>query len=330
MVVLSPAHGRGAPDARARRGALLPGCREALLVALEPFAVRGPSDLEPASPRVDPVAFADELFALGHHVVPYTFNEWGRERLSTLIPALRRRPVALLPIAQKTPVASESRKSLRGRLGVTPDVLLVGCGGLMHPAKGIEEIVERFLRGFPNPTAHLSCALVVEDEEDTEAAIRRRWAKRFGPAAGTGRVHLHTGSYGGWESMCAFYRAIDVTLVNSVSDSWGRMVSEPVGFGVPMLIRRADCGTNHIVPGLVLVDDFAGLSSPELDVLIRTARDRSDQLAGYVRQRYALPVVRQQWLDLLREQTTPERRAAFEETATDPKSLTILDDLIVY
>src|SRR5690606_37257837 len=129
--------------------------------------------------------------------------------------------------------------SLRRQLGVAPEALLVGCGGLLHPAKGIEELVERFVRGLPEPTAHLLCALVIEDEEDTETVIRRRWEKRFRPAAGMDRVHLRTGLYGDWEWMCAFYRAIDVMLVNSVSDSWGRMVSEPVGFGVPTLVRRA-------------------------------------------------------------------------------------------
>jgi hypothetical protein len=310
---------------------VLKGLDRPQLVAwkLEFWGTDTPYDQVPASAGVDPAAYAEALFALGHHVVPYTFNGWGRERLSALVPALKHRPVALLPIAQKAPVACESRESLRRRLGVAPDALLVGCGGLLHPAKGIEEIVGCFLCGFPEPTAHLLCSVVIEDEEDTEAVIRRRWEKRFGPT-GMDRIHLRTGLYGDWDWMCAFYQAIDVMLVNSVSDSWGRMVSEPVGFGVPTLVRQADCGTNHIAPGLVLVEDFARLSSPELDALIGTARNRSDHLAGYVGEHYALPVVRQQWLDLLREQTPPERRAALEKATADPESLAALDDLIVH
>lgn len=296
---------------------------------LEFWGTDTPYDQVPASADVDPAAYAEELFALGHHVVPYTFNAWGRDRLASLVPAVGCRLGVLLPVAQKTAIASESRDSLRQRLGVPPGATLFGCGGLLHPAKGLAEIVGSFLLGPPEPGAHLLCALVIEDEEDTVAVIRQRWEHLFG-SRGMERVHLRTGPYGDWKWMCAFYQAIDVMLVNSLSDSWGRMVSEPVGLGVPTLVRRADCGTNHVVPGVVLVDGFAGTPLSDLIEEIQSARARAPRLATYVNEHYALPVVRGLWLDVLREGTPPERRAAFDRTAADPASLTALDDLIVH
>ncbi|WP_139238463.1 glycosyltransferase family 4 protein [Streptomyces aidingensis] len=296
---------------------------------LEFWGTDTPYDQVPASAGVDPAAYAEELFGLGHHVVPYTFNEWGRDRLSALVPGLKRRPVGLLPIAQKEALGGDGRDALRRRLGIPVEAVLYGCGGLLHPAKGIEEVVGRFLNGLPGEEAHLLCALVVEDEEDTEDVIRRRWEGRFG-RAGMDRVHLRTGLYGDWEWMCAFYRAIDVMLVNSLSDSWGRMVSEPLGFHVPTLVRRADCGTNHIAPGVVLVDDFAGLSASEFAAAVRGARTRAPRLAAYVAEHYGLPVVRQRWVEFLRARTPPERRAAFEQGASDPGALAALDDLVVH
>jgi hypothetical protein len=283
----------------------------------------------PASAGVDPAAYAEDLLGLGHHVMPYTFNSWGRDRLSSLAPVLKRRSVALLPIAQKRPVVGESRESLRQRLDVGPDELLVGCGGLFHPAKGIEEIVEGFLRGFAGPDAHLLCGLVVEDEDETAGTIWQRWEERFG-SVGTDRLHLRVGPYGDWPWMCAFYQAVDVMLVNSVSDSWGRMVAEAVGFGVPTLVRRADCGTNHIAPGVITVDGFSELSGPEFAAVIQMARARAAELAAYVTDRYTVPLMRRLWLEVLREETPPEWRAAFDKVAVDPVSLAALDELIVY
>lgn len=300
-----------------------------VLWKLEFWGMDTPFDKVPASPGVDPAGYAEELLSLGHHVVPYAFNTWNRERLVAMVPALERRSPALLPVAQKPAVASQSRGAVRRRLGLGREDVLVGAGGLWHPAKGIEEIVRAFLRTWPDPRAHLLCSLVVEDEEDTAAAVRRRWADAFGEA-GLDRVHVRVGPYGQWPWMCAFYRAIDVMLVNSVSDSWGRMVSEALGFGVPTLVRRADCATNHIAPGVVLVDGFDDLGAPVFAAAVRAARARASALAGYVAGHYGVEVVRGRWLALLRAETPPHRRAVFDRAVADPASRRVVDELIVY
>jgi hypothetical protein len=108
------------------------------------------------------------------------------------------------------------------------------------------------------------------------------------------------------------------------------MVAEPIGFGVPTLVRRADCGTNHIAPGVVMMDSFAGLRPHDFAALIQAAWARAPQLAAYVADRYALPPVRRLWLEVLREWTPPERQVEFDKAVSDPGSLARLDNLIVY
>lgn len=61
-------------------------------------------DKVPASPGVDPARFTEEMLALGHRVVPYTFVEWNRPHLIDLAPALGHVGVHVLPLAQKAPV----------------------------------------------------------------------------------------------------------------------------------------------------------------------------------------------------------------------------------
>jgi len=279
----------------------------------------------PRSDGVDANAYVREMMATGHDIVPYTFTAWGRERLVSVAPTLGDHVVELLPVAQRPPTPHGQRFTLPGAAD-PGSVPLVGCGGLLHPAKGIEEVVAGFLDAYPDERAHLVCALVVEDDL-TPADVLRRWSREFG-GRDLRRVHVRTGPYGDWAWMCDLYRSVDVMLVGSRSDSWGRMVSEPLGFGVPTVVRRADCGTNHLVPDLTLVDTFDSLAMDDFAAAVRQARAAAPRLAEFVRTQYALPRVRQLFVDILARRLPEAVRGDFlrhaERHASD------LDDLVVY
>lgn len=209
--------------------------QQLILWKVEFWGTHTPFGNVPSSADVDPASYAKKLFSIGHQVVPYTFNEWNRARLSALVPMFMRHRLEVLPVAQKAPVPSEGRAEVRNRFRLGSTTPLLGAGGLLHPAKGIEEIVRGFLHTYPDLRAHLLCSLVVEDEKDTAETVRQRWSSAFGEA-GMDRVHIRTGVYGEWSWMCAFYGALDLMLINSISDSWGRMVAESLGFCIPTLI----------------------------------------------------------------------------------------------
>lgn len=295
---------------------------------LEFWGTDTPYDRFPASPGVDPAAYARELLDLGHHVVPYTYTEWNRRHLLAEVQALAQNHVHVLPVAQKPPVAV-APGAARRRFGIAGVDVVLGAGGLLHPAKGIEEIVDTFLCSSRDPRTHLLCSVVPDDTGETTEDIRHTWERAYG-TGGMERLHVRAGSYGEWPWMCAFYQALDVMLVNSVSDSWGRMVSEAVGFGVPVLVRRAGCATNYVVPGLTLVEGFGDLGTPAFGAAVRMAKTRAPQLAAYVRQHYSLPRVRRMWLDLLRAETPPVLRPRFDHLAEDAASRACLDDMIVF
>jgi hypothetical protein len=283
----------------------------------------------PKSDGIDPDLYVKSIFSTRHRVVPYTYNEWGRDHLRALAPSLREHAVELVPVAQKPPVDGCGRDAVRRAIGLDPSQTLVGCGGLLHPAKGIEEIVESFLAGFPDPDAHLLCSLVIEEDEATARQVTRRWQQQFGDAR-TRRVHVRAGPYGDWKWMCDFYRSVDLILVNSVSDSWGRMASEALGAGVPAIVRRADCGTNHIAPGTVLVDSFEGLDAEGYAKAIHQARAAAQRLSEFVNTAYSLQRTRDRLLHLLRRYLPADRRADFDRLAANRELARALDEFTVY
>lgn len=289
-----------------------------------------PYEQIPGSAGIDPELYVKRIAETGHCVVPYTYNQWGRDRLVALAPALREHSVEVIPIAQKDPVSGlGAAQAVRRSIGVRPGQVLAGCGGLLHPAKGIEEIVESFLADFPDPDAHLLCSLVIEEDPEAAERIARSWKRQLAASAGH-RVHVRAGPYADWRWMCDFYRSIDLMLVNSVSDSWGRMVSEALGEGVPTIVRRADCGTNHIAPGIVLIDSFGGLGRDGYAEATRRAKDVSPRLSEFVNTNYSLPRVRDQLLHVLRRRLPDERRAAFDKAAASTELVHALDEFVVY
>lgn len=130
--------------------------------------------------------------------------------------------------------------------------------------------------------------------------------------------------------MCDFYRSIDLMLVNSVSDSWGRIVSEALGAGVPTIVRRADCGTNQIAPGMVLINSFEGLGAEGYAAAIHQAQAAAQRLSELVNVTYSLQRTRDQLLHVLHRHLPDERRAAFDGLAANHELARALDEFIVY
>ncbi len=218
---------------------------------------------------------------------------------------------------------------MRRRLGIPVGDTVFGAGGLLHPSKGIEEIVAGFLRSGSDVRTHLLCSAILQEPGMTSENVRNEWRRSYGDV-GMERVHVRVGDYCEWTWMCAFHEAVDVVLVNSVSDSCGRMVSEAFGAGVPVLVRRNGCSTNHIAPGTILVDEFGDFFSPIFMKALDAARAAAPALAAYVHQHYSVPRVRQLFLTLLRAQTPHALRSHFDNLARDPVSLASLDDMVVY
>jgi glycosyltransferase involved in cell wall biosynthesis len=303
-----------------------------VLWRLEFWGTDTPFDQFPTSAGVDPARYAEEMLGLGHRVVPYTYTEWNRRHLVDRIPALANLQIHVLPIAKKPP-APVKPGTVRRQFGIPPADTVFGTGGLLHPAKGIDEIVGGFLRSRGDTRTHLLCSVIPDEAETTADDIRRTWRRSYGDVGmevGMERVHIRVGDYGEWPWMCAFYEAVDVLLVNSVSDSWGRMVSEASGAGVPVLVRRTGCSTNHIAPGITLVDGFHDLDAPAFAQAMAVARVRAPGLAAYVQRRYSTPIVRRLFLKLLQEKTPYALRRHFDDLAHDPASLACLDGMVVY
>jgi glycosyltransferase involved in cell wall biosynthesis len=282
-------------------------------------------DQFPRSDGVDPARFAEAVLRLGHHVVPYTFNEWNRAHIVSRIPVLAAHGLRVQPIAQK-PLVPETaaRDALRARFGATPDDTVFGVGGLLHPAKRIEEVVAAFLRA-PDDDRKRLLVQVIADQ--TAVELVDTWQARYGRRAG---LTVRTGDYGRWQAMAEFYRAIDCLLVNSRSESWGRMVTEAIGYGVPVVVQRAECATNHIVPGLVIVDDVTDWTGPERARAVARAQAQAETLAAFVERHYATPVVRRRCLEILRAATPPGRLAEFDALCTDAVELRAVDASLTF
>lgn len=283
----------------------------------------------PAAPGIDPVQYADDIAATGHNIVPYTFNAWNHLQISKLIPDQRR--LRILPVAAKPArgPAADLRRVTRDDFGIPPDATLFGVGGLLDPEKGIEQLVGTFLATNADEDEHLLCALVVEWEDDYDA-ILTRWRTRFGDAGAWGRLHIHVGGYGDWQWMSEFYAACDYVLVNSRRDSAPRIVSEPVSLGVPTIAVAAECGTNHLVPDLVIVNRFDDFTAPGFRRALGQSRENVSSLARQHRSGHCLDAVRGKYLSLLTANANAVDVQDVRAASRDPASLAILDELAAF
>ncbi|WP_433655061.1 hypothetical protein ACQPW1_29565 [Nocardia sp. CA-128927] len=266
------------------------------------------------SSGLQPESFVAELFASGHTIVPYTFTTTGRDNLVRDVPLLRTMDIQILPLAHNMLIRRAGRTELRASLGLGEDDILVGAGGRLFPEKGIDEIATWFLR--QRIDAHLLCSAIPADDRQSVESVRIDWQTRSG-TSDSARLHLRFGHYDQPDWMSSFYAAIDVMLVNSMTDSWGRMASEAITLGVPAIVRRADCGTNELAPNVVLVNGFEQLSTAEFAAAFDQARKRASRLQEYMAAHYDISVVRRQFHELLREYVPASHRAEFIDLAAE-------------
>ena len=135
---------------------------------LEHWGAQTPFERIPRSPNVQLPRYVEELSALGHTVRPYTFTARNRELLLNDIPALQDFSMDVVPIAQRPSGGGNTRATVRKELGLGRSDTLLGAGGLLHPAKGIDEIAEWFLRNVEDTAVQLICRVITDRDNDTE------------------------------------------------------------------------------------------------------------------------------------------------------------------
>jgi hypothetical protein len=262
----------------------------------------------------DPTAplegYVDRVLRRASPLLVRAFNGWNRDHISAAFPRLRDVEWLLVPLAQKPPDLSVTPEQARAAGPIPAGATLFGAAAVFHPAKGIEELCEMVLGLELRPDWHFLFTLIADEDGP---GLKRRL---FGHAAGSPwwqNVHVRQGAYREWPWMCAFYRAIDALLVNSRSDSWGRVVTEAVGLGTPVIVRREpDCGTNQLFGGLTLVEGFAGLSQSGLGRALSAARGCRTRLAAEASQHFAPESVTATFTNALREATPPAARPEFD------------------
>ena len=272
--------------------------------------------LEYMGPDYDPLLtgganaedYTRKILTSGHLVTVCSFNEWNRDNLLRELPLLKAVDFRLQPIALKEDPGPVDRPAFRRRYGVREGEFLLGAAAVYHEAKGIDELA-RWLLSLPPEKSWKVVFSLITDREPEE--IKAGWGARFGASPCLERLHVRKGDYCQWEWMASFYRSIDLMLVNSCSDSWGRVVTEAAGLGTPVLVRRSSCGTNHVMPSLVLIDDLSALSYDSLVASLEQGRARAPKLLAYSQRCFARDAIRQRWLRNLQASTPRPQQKEF-------------------
>jgi hypothetical protein len=265
---------------------------------------------------------AAALVDSGHTTVVYTFTSQARSRLRAEIPALDRLPLEVIPLAQRKLLATPPLRRGPG--------LNLGAGGIADPAKGLDQVVRWFTdRWQCSDAATLTLAVIPRLDGQSAADVLDEL--RVDPRlVQRGQVRVLVGDYGQWPRMCAFYRSLDAMIVNSRADSWGRMLSEAIGWGVPTLVRRAACGTNFAWRGLALFDDLEDVSQAEFLALLDRARAAAPGLRRDAHRHYALDRVLDVAVGALLRHTEPKYQPEVRRLAGEGDNRARLSGLLVF
>jgi glycosyltransferase involved in cell wall biosynthesis len=278
-----------------------------------------------SSATVDPANFATRVMALGHHVIAYSFNDWNRVNTIERLPALRGAPFEVQPIAQK-PVPRDAPELAfdKASLGVAARTPLIGAAGVHEPGKCIDEVAYWILEhaSHAQPLAGLFF-LITDDHPDDVIAT---WRSHVGSNEHA-QLFVRRGDYKEWAAMQAFYQAVDVVVINSISDSWGRIVSEAAGAGTPVLIRQGDCGADKILPGAQLFDALHAMSAQDFMQRARLASAFAPSAKAYVDEHYGAAQVKTAWLSNLASRTPPDQRRHLERLIAE-EALGDLPDML--
>jgi glycosyltransferase involved in cell wall biosynthesis len=140
------------------------------------------------------------------------------------------------------------RERTRAALGVPAGTMLVVYAGRLHPAKGVETLLDGFARVAAGRTAHLLIAgqaAVLHDDagasRDYQRELRERADQLGIGGAMTWIPH--------WPDMPALFSAADVSVLPSVwSEPFGRVVIEAMACETPAIASRTG-GIREILTG---------------------------------------------------------------------------------
>ncbi|MFB6719238.1 hypothetical protein ACFCV3_03720 [Kribbella sp. NPDC056345] len=259
----------------------------------------------------DPSALVRDMNSTGHEIISYAYSDWNRAGLRELVPELQNVPVGTLPLALK-PRSAHAVPALevRTEYDIPHDAIAFGVGGTRQHLKGMEEVVAAFAE-TATEDQFLLCTVLGQGGE-TAADVYASWRRRM-PGRGLDRVRVRVGKRDEWDWMCGFYAAVDLVLVNSELDSWGRMVAEPLSLGTPVVVRESTSGTNQILDSLVRVRSFSDFGGEEFLDAAERARQSAASLAEQSWQRYSPDLVRRHFAALVSEWLDDSQKAQMEE-----------------
>lgn len=265
----------------------------------------------PADADIDHLAYFDRLLELAERVALYTFNKWNLVNILSAFPKLRTVDSYTQPVAQKPTIHGVDVNDIRQQYYLGSQDMLLGSAGVFHQGKGFDELVQMVISLELQNDIHFLFSLITDLPSQE---VKSRWRRRYGESSWWENIHVRQGSYKEWAWMCSFYQSISALLVNSRSDSWGRVVSEAIGHKTPVIVRRDDdCGTNHICDGLTMVDSFHDLSLPSLKRLVKSAERQTERLAAYVDRHYDPDLVIRTLIANLRTSTPLRQLPTFDQ-----------------
>ncbi|MBB3594852.1 glycosyltransferase involved in cell wall biosynthesis [Rhizobium sp. BK529] len=118
---------------------------------------------------------------------------------------------------------------LRARLGLPPEIKLVGAVGRLHPSKGNDVLISAFLRVVAD-----DAALVIAGDGPQRAALERL-------SKASRRIHL-----GFCEDVAGFLQNLDLFVSPSREESAGLAILEAMSEGLPIITTATDGPSEYL------------------------------------------------------------------------------------
>lgn len=176
-------------------------------------------------------------------------------------------------LARFAPIDTSTRASVRKQIGVPADARVIGYFGRLSPEKGVRELV----RVHARITADTGLWLVVAGGASNE--LERRYEKELRDAARTRAVFL-----GNQNNVAEIMAALDVIVMPSRKESFGRVAIESLACGVPV-VAAAVGGLVEILQPDLPEFLFPGGNEEALERVLRAvlAREPSSQASERLR-----------------------------------------------
>ena len=278
----------------------------------EPLMIYEPAEISAS-------AVARAVLERGFRTLAYSYSAFNVDRLHKSLPEFEGFDWCVIPVANKLAPAGWRRK--RGGRD-NEDTTRFGIAGSLHPDKGVIEVLKAFVASS-SPADEL--ALSVVDRYACPIDVVRLGG-HLGRDLGLARTHVRIGSRGEWPQMLDFYALVDVMVVYSRSESWGRTAAEPLRLGVPTVMRRSACGTNQILDGVEMLETI-DFSDPRFRQACDTARLKAKELRAAM-SRYDAFHVRERFLQALSGVMAPKEVDGLRSLLDNSAEQELLDDAL--